>query len=98
MIYQRNPEIQAAYDEYKIKLAGRCPFCLLNPEVNKIIEENSKWLVMLNAFPYENIKTHLLFCLKSHVEDICDGRDWMSLYPLLKKYSSQYPEAEVTFK
>jgi len=56
-----------------IQKDGVCPFCpdqLKKYHKNPIIEETKYWIVTDNMYPYKNVKDHILFIYKKHIENI----------------------------
>ena len=57
----------------QILAAGHCPFCRENLELynkTQILKEGKHWIIVPNQWPYENTSLHLMFVLKTHVEEL----------------------------
>ncbi len=70
-----------------IQEKGECPFCPGNlPEGNQVIRTTSHWFLMLNMWPYENTRIHLLAIHIKHVEQLEDTatEEWSDLFRLLR--------------
>lgn len=90
-MYQRTVEIQQKYEAYLKTLPDGCPFCNLDKQYNKVLEETNYSIVFYNSFPYEACEKHLLIIPKKHTEDLVDlaEDDLLDLIKLLAKYSNQ---------
>ena len=53
-------------------LAGKCPFCHVDPEYNKIILETDDWMVWACNPPEKHTKHHFLFVPRVHVTSVSD--------------------------
>lgn len=62
----------------QVNQTGICPFCVINPDINKVIKETVHWRIMFNAYPYHHHSHHLVLMPKRHVTDITDltGGEW----------------------
>ena len=80
------------YKEFRAQANG-CPFCEINQNLNKIVEENSTMWVIVNAFKYEiwdncSVLNHLMIVPKRHT-DFLGGFNFdesMDYVELLEKY------------
>ena len=74
---------------------GLCPFCSENFKryrVGPSIKDNANWTLVKSKWPYENSKHHLLFILKTHLENIqeLDSSMWNDLLELVKWAAEEY--------
>lgn len=79
----------------QIEEESLCPFCLENFERYKVgpsIKDNTNWALVKSKWPYENSKVHLIFILKTHLEDIqkIDSEMWSDLLKLVKWTVEKY--------
>ncbi len=78
----------------QIKKEGICPFCpgnLMKHHTNPILAEGSCWILTKNAFPYENVKHHILIIHKNHIERIeeVSPEAWIELKSLIETFSKE---------
>jgi len=53
-------------------LQGRCPFCQIDPSLNKILFQNDSWFLWESAFPQSNQSCHLVIPHRNHIGHIRD--------------------------
>lgn len=51
-------------------LAGKCPFCTLDPEYNKVIARNRYFRAWQSSSPEKHTKHHFIIAPKRHVTDM----------------------------
>ncbi len=88
----RSREDAKKYKEFRAHASG-CPFCEIDQDLNKIIEENSTMRVIANAFRYEIwdncvVLDHLMITPKRHTDSLGDFNfdESVDYVELLEKY------------
>ena len=73
-------------------LAGKCPFCILDPKKNRVIVQNRFWRAWQNPFPERNTKHHFIFAPKKHVLRLRDlpKRARATLFDLIDYMEERY--------
>ncbi len=78
------------YEQYchmvEIALQGKCPFCDIDPEVNKVIADNEYWRAWQSPYPEKNTKHHFIIVPKRHMIDTGELQpaEQMSLFRIMK--------------
>ena len=57
-------------------LAGKCPFCDIDPEYNKVIRETKNWHVWPCNPPEKHTRHHFLIVPKQHVKSVTALTRW----------------------
>ncbi len=65
--------------------AGKCPFCEIDPKINKVLFENDHWRLWINGIaPRPGQTCQLIIPSKNHIERISEmtREEWTSLYDI----------------
>ncbi|KKW09719.1 MAG: hypothetical protein UY47_C0006G0010 [Parcubacteria group bacterium GW2011_GWB1_49_7] len=73
-------------------LAGRCPFCEPDPEVNKVVAQNTLWRAWQSPFPEKNTLYHFIVVPKQHHVDTqqLNAGEKLGLFDILKGLRDAY--------
>lgn len=74
------------------ELAGRCPFCNINPEINKILIDGKHWQAWQNPVPEKNTRHHFIIAPKRHYvgTDELTGDEWQGLFRVMESLRQTY--------
>ncbi|MEK7194614.1 MAG: HIT family protein [Patescibacteria group bacterium] len=73
-------------------LRGKCPFCEIDPKMNKVIAENEYWLAWPSPAPEKNTKHHFLIVSKRHITDTeeLQPAEQMSLFRIMRELRQEH--------
>ena len=64
---------------------GKCPFCKLDPNYNKVILENAHWYLWQSSSPEKHTKHHFIIVPKRHITGTSElsEREVLSLFIIM---------------
>lgn len=73
-------------------LTGVCPFCLLEPAVNKVIEKNAWWQAWHSPAPEKNTRLHFIIAPIEHLTDTfqLSSKGKLSLFDIMDDLRLQF--------
>src|SRR3989344_7776550 len=81
-----NTRTYKQYCEMYKRIKGKdCPFCNLDPELNKVLKTSGYWRIWKNPFPLAHTKVHFVIAPEEHITHIHSmaTSDWASFASLV---------------
>lgn len=70
-------------------LSGKCPFCELDTNLNKVLHQRSGWKMWRNPFPAKNTTEHLILAPDRHITNLGEmtPEDWRAFYGMVYHFN-----------
>jgi diadenosine tetraphosphate (Ap4A) HIT family hydrolase len=73
-------------------ISRRCPFCILDPEYNKVIAESRDWHAWQSSSPEKHTLHHFIIAPKRHITDTAQltEKEQLTLFMIMKVIRDKY--------